>query len=107
MTEGCQGGWGIMNGYFAENVALYSETCAPYVGKGKTCSALGKAFVEKKCVEVAKVTKSYNVEPTEKGIQKELLKNGMVDIGWSFPESANMIKYGILKQNAPIFLSSS
>jgi len=105
MTEGCQGGWGIMNGFFAENVALFPETCAPYVGKGKTCSALGKNF--EKCTELAKVTKSYNVEPSEKGIQKEILKNGMVDIGWSFPESANMIKYGILKQNAPRFLSQS
>ena len=84
-----------MNGFFAENVPLYEETCAPYVGSGKTCS------------EIAKVYKSYNVEPSEKGIQKELLKNGMVDIGWSFPMSANMIKYGILKQNAPSFTSHS
>ena len=38
MTEGCEGGWGIMNGFFAENVPLYPETCAPYVGSGITCS---------------------------------------------------------------------
>jgi hypothetical protein len=30
LTEGCNGGWGILNGFFAENVGLIKEECAPY-----------------------------------------------------------------------------
>lgn len=37
MTEGCSGGWGNMNGFFAENVPLVTEGCAPYAGKEGKC----------------------------------------------------------------------
>lgn len=30
MTEGCEGGWAIFNGFFAENSNLVGESCAPY-----------------------------------------------------------------------------
>jgi len=30
MTEGCTGGWAVMNGFFAENAGLVAEDCAPY-----------------------------------------------------------------------------
>jgi len=63
MTEGCQGGWGIMNGFFSENVGLVKEDCAPYKGSENQCSAY------KHCEEKARVTKTYFVEDmSETGI---------------------------------------
>ena len=55
MTEGCTGGWAVMNGFFAENAGLVAEDCAPYKAstKGSSCSEFSK------CPSVAKVTKSY------------------------------------------------
>ena len=55
MNEGCDGGWGIMNGYFAENANLVSEKCAPYKARTKNddCSNY------KQCEPVAKIKKSY------------------------------------------------
>ena len=99
MTEGCKGGWGVMNGFFAENVPLVTEKCAPYVGQEAQC----KPFqLNDQCKEVARVSRTYNVPSNEKSIQKEILKNGMVDIGWAFPMAAMNMKKGILK-NIPGF----
>jgi len=55
MTEGCAGGWALMNGYFAENSQLVSETCAPYLKstKGHSCSDYSS------CPGIARVAKSY------------------------------------------------
>lgn len=40
MNEGCDGGWGIFHGFFAEQGHLVTEKCAPYKArtKGDTCS---------------------------------------------------------------------
>jgi len=40
MTEGCAGGWAVMNGFLAENSGVVAEDCAPYVAvtKGQSCS---------------------------------------------------------------------
>ena len=46
---------------------------------------------------MARVQKSYMVEPTESGIQKEILKNGMVDVTWSLPMQAQHYGSGVLK----------
>ena len=89
MTEGCEGGWGTLNGFFAENTGLIKESCAPYTQKDSTCKF-------SQCAEVARVTKTYFVQPSESGIQKEILKNGMVDISWAFPSSASYFGKGIL-----------
>jgi hypothetical protein len=35
MNEGCEGGWSINNGYWAENAYMVSEKCAPYLSKTK------------------------------------------------------------------------
>jgi len=40
LTEGCNGGWGILNGFFAENVGLIKEECAPYEGQPSKCGSL-------------------------------------------------------------------
>ena len=40
LNEGCEGGWAMMNGFFAENGALVGEDCAKYMGTtvGSPCS---------------------------------------------------------------------
>lgn len=40
MNEGCDGGWAIFHGFFAENAGLLTEECAPYTArtKGHSCS---------------------------------------------------------------------
>jgi hypothetical protein len=40
MNEGCEGGWAMFHGFFAENGHLVSEECAPYLykTKGVKCS---------------------------------------------------------------------
>jgi len=59
LNEGCDGGWGVLNGFFAEHASLISEECAPYKArtKGMSCSQY------KNCPEVAKINKSYYVGP--------------------------------------------
>jgi len=89
MTEGCEGGWGTLNGFFAENTGLVKESCAPYTASAGTCKF---GF----CNEVARVTRTYFVQPSETGIQKEILKNGMVDVGIAFPTGASNIGNGVL-----------
>ena len=65
MNEGCDGGWGIMNGYFAENANLVSEKCAPYKARTKN----DKCAHYSQCEPVARIKKSYylndyNFNPT-------------------------------------------
>ena len=95
MTEGCRGGWSILNGFFAENNGLVSEKCAPYV---KTMQGVGCSKYER-CLEVARVSKSYFLsDNSETGIQKELLKNGAVDANWNVPAAAYSYQSGVLTQ---------
>jgi len=79
LSEGCRGGWSIFNGFFAENGYLVEESCAPYTGrtKGRSCGDF------QSCEPYARISHSYyinnyNYGPTEKQIQKELLRNGPV-----------------------------
>jgi C1A family cysteine protease len=68
MTEGCEGGWAVFNGFLAENTHLVAESCAPYeekfnIKKMKPCGNFGS------CPGIARVKKTYKLEnPTEKAI---------------------------------------
>jgi len=55
LNEGCEGGWAMMNGFFAENAALVGEDCAKYMGTtvGSPCSKFAS------CKQEAKVSESY------------------------------------------------
>ena len=55
LNEGCEGGWSILNGYWAENAYLVDEDCAPYKSKTKgiACSKY------QSCPPIAKVKSSY------------------------------------------------
>ena len=55
MNEGCEGGWSINNGYWAENAYMVSEKCAPYLSKTKGV----KCSDYQKCPPIAKVKSSY------------------------------------------------
>jgi hypothetical protein len=91
MTEGCRGGWSIFNGYFAENNGLVEEKCAPYYGSVSGCSGY------KKCKEKARVSKSYFLtDMSVEGIQREILKNGMVDANYNVPASAASFSRGVI-----------
>jgi hypothetical protein len=57
LNEGCDGGWAIFHGFWAERGHLVSEKCSPYKArtKGDKCSNY------KDCPGVAKINKSYYV----------------------------------------------
>ena len=57
MNEGCNGGWAIFHGFFAQGGNLVSEKCAPY--KGSTAQT--KCSDTKECPAVARVKNSYYV----------------------------------------------
>jgi len=92
MTEGCNGGWAILDGYLAEIGGVVSEECAPYLAMtgGQTCGAYSN------CQPVAKVSRSYSIDkPTEMQIKKEILRNGMLVTDWFMPSYARSYKSGI------------
>lgn len=78
LTEGCNGGWGILGGFFMESFYTTTEKCAPYeVPLTKRCSAY------KTCPKVAKIENIRNIgghygAPTEEMIIRELRANGPV-----------------------------
>lgn len=94
LTEGCQGGWALLNGFLAENGGVVSEECAPYKAttKGQQCSKFSS------CPSIAKVKRSYQLEhPDEFTIKKEILKNGMVVTDWYTPGYLKTYTGGIFK----------
>jgi len=100
MNEGCDGGWGIFNGYFSEKGHMVTEECAPYKGrtKGDTCSNYAS------CPGFAKVKSSYyvggyNFNPDYKLIQKEMLMHGPVVTEFLADDNFQLYKEGILSQS--------
>lgn len=57
MTEGCDGGWGMMHGFLAENGGITTEECAAYQmkTKGVSCSEFAG------CAPVARILKTYKL----------------------------------------------
>lgn len=100
MTEGCDGGWGVFHGYFAEQGHLVSEQCAPYKArtKGDRCANYAK------CPAVAKIEKSYyvngyNFAPTVEMIQKEMLRNGPVVTEFHCDDNFGLYSSGVMIQS--------
>ena len=96
MTEGCQGGWALLDGFLSENGGVVSEECAPYKGttKGQQCSKFSS------CQPVAKVKRSYQLsQPSEESIKKEILRNGMVVTDWYAPNYLKSYQSGIFAVN--------
>ena len=99
MTEGCSGGWSIFAGFLTEGGHMVSEQCAPYIGTtlGQKCQKYST------CPPLAKVQESryiggYNYLPSEKLIQKELLRNGPLITSFAAGEDFSYYKTGILTQ---------
>lgn len=106
MTEGCQGGWPHLNGFFAEQAYLVSDKCAPY--QGKTKGVLCKQF--EKCQPEAKVIKTRYVgggwgEVSEKQMMKEILMNGPVSVEFQANKLFQSYSDGILSEKGVIQLS--
>ena len=95
LTEGCNGGWAILNSFLNENGGLVSEQCAPYQAKTKDvpCSSFST------CPVIAKSSNSSILShPSETRIQQEILRNGAVITDWNSPPYAKAYKSGVLTQ---------
>jgi len=58
LNEGCEGGWAMFNGYFAENAHLITQDCGPY--RGSTNGDKCKFYQQ--CPAYAKISDSQFVE---------------------------------------------
>ena len=99
LNEGCEGGWGIFHGFFAEQGHMVTEECAPYKAKTKGSSCANY----KHCPAVAKVKKSYyvndyNFKPTVQMIQKEMLRNGPVVAEFKCDDNFSLYSSGVMIQ---------
>lgn len=90
MSEGCQGGEHIIEGFFAETSHFVTNDCAPYAAstKGSSCSKY------RHCQPHSKVKKAYWLgrgygDSSEKKIMKEVIRNGAVAVGMKVPYSYN------------------
>jgi hypothetical protein len=97
MNEGCDGGFSINNGYFAENAYMVTDECAPYKAstKGDSCSNY------KKCKPHSRIGSSYFIgkgygDSSEKKMMKDLMRNGMINIEINYPEVMDNYKTGIV-----------
>lgn len=80
LSEGCSGGWGVLNGYFAEVGGVMPESCAPYEGGDGKCSSYAG------CEPAARVVKTEHRMPSgEDEIKREILMNGAVQTSWDPP----------------------
>ena len=99
LTEGCDGGWAIFDGFFAEQGGIPTEQCAPYSAKtkGSKCSNFAH------CEPHTKIARSYyvngyNFDPTEMQIRKEMLMNGPVTTEFLADDDFQIYKGGIMTQ---------
>jgi len=97
MNEGCDGGWPLFHGMFAENAALVTEDCAPYKAKTKGDSCTNYS----ECKGFAKIDNTYFVgkgygDSSEKKMMKEILRNGMINGELEAPHIFHTYKSGIL-----------
>jgi hypothetical protein len=83
MNEGCEGGQGILNGYFLEKAGFADDKCAPYDFDFPPQGACARY---KHCPDIGRVTKSYyldaevnKLKPDQYDIMKELIRNGPVE----------------------------
>ena len=76
MNEGCDGGWPLFHGFFAENGYLVTEECAPYKGKtkGDHCQNYEKCEPHSKIVKSEYVGKGYG-DSGEKKMMREIDDN--------------------------------
>lgn len=86
LSEGCDGGWAIFNGYFAEQAYVVADKCFPYHAKTKGF----KCGESAKCPAIAKVRNAqviggaYGMN-TEENMMQELLMNGPINAEANVP----------------------
>jgi hypothetical protein len=98
MTEGCHGGWPILNGYFTEQFYLPLESCASYKG-----FATGQCSKFKDCEPAVTVKESgyvggYFGAPTELLMMKHLRRDGPLPVDLNVPFGFSFYKDGLLSE---------
>jgi hypothetical protein len=100
MNEGCQGGWPIFGGFFAEQFYLPLESCAPYEA----------STARKKCSDFSSCRKALNVEKSsyigkfyggssELDMMKELRSRGPIVADLEVPKSFSYYTSGIFSDD--------
>lgn len=99
LTEGCDGGWAIFDGFFAEQGGIPTEKCAPYTAKtkGARCSDF-KSCEPHTLIKSSYYVNGYNFDPTEMQIRKEILMNGPVTTEFKADEDFQLYKSGVMVQ---------
>jgi len=98
LTEGCDGGWAIFDGFFAEQGGIPTEKCAPYKAKTKNVKCADYSHCEPHTrVLSSYYINGYNFDPTVTQIQKEILYNGPVTTEFAADgEDFQLYKSGIM-----------
>lgn len=99
MTEGCNGGWGVFQGFFLENFYTVLESCAPYEGK----THIDGCQRYQNCEPAAKVDKTYYIGShyggmSEETIMRELRANGPVLFDFNAGKEFQTYRSGILTE---------
>lgn len=90
MTEACQGGESLFDGFFAENAHFVTDECAPY----KPGTRDDKCSDFEKCPPHSKIKKTYWIgkgygDSSERKMMKEIIRNGAVIVGIKAPSLFN------------------
>jgi hypothetical protein len=86
LTEGCHGGWGILNSFWLESFYTVEESCSSYIGviEGNR----GRCHTYSECAPAAKLKDSYYIgghygAMTEESIIRELRANGPLAVDFA------------------------
>lgn len=99
-TEGCDGGWPLLDGYFAETFPIPLESCVPYKAStvGASCSDYAK------CKGRVRVSKSsyvggYYGATSEMAMMKEIRARGPISSDINCPLGFSFYKEGIFSDD--------
>jgi hypothetical protein len=105
LTEGCQGGWGILAGFFTDFFHIVSDMCVPYTGTtGTNCQNY------KHCEPLARTLSTYFVggkygQMTEELIIREIRANGPVMLDFAAGNDFLYYGEGVLVDNDQVHLN--
>ena len=100
MNEGCDGGWPLLNGFFAEDFSIPTETCSAY----KAFTFGNKCSDHQDCPGVVKIEKSGYIggvygSSTELLMMKELRARGPIVSDLAVPLSFSYYTSGIFSDD--------
>lgn len=100
LTEGCDGGWSMFVGFFAESFGLVSEECAPYKAStsNNSCSDHSSCEIIAKVKRASPVGNFYGAS-SEENMMLEIRKNGPIVADFSPPMTFQMYSEGIFSDD--------